>query len=81
MNIISYLHSDGVSVCHRDLNPGNIIINHKNFEGEPELTLIDFNVAKRFKDKRDSSSKLLMITNTGAAAFSSPEIQDGSSYK
>jgi predicted unusual protein kinase regulating ubiquinone biosynthesis (AarF/ABC1/UbiB family) len=55
------------------LNPGNIIIDHKNFEDEPKLTLIDFNVAKRFKDK-NTNMKLLMMTNTGAAAFSSPEI-------
>lgn len=75
------MHSEDVAVCHRDLNPGNLIINHPNFEGEPTLTLIDFNVAKRFRDKRDPSAKLLMITNTGAAAFSSPEIQRGSSYK
>eukprot|EP00347_Sterkiella_histriomuscorum_P014459 403360785 len=79
VQVIEYLHSEKVSVCHRDLNPGNLIINHHNFENEPILTLIDFNVAKRFRDK-DFNNKILMMTNTGAAAFSSPEIQKGSSY-
>ncbi len=50
VNVIEYLHSDKISVCHRDLNPGNILINHVNFENEPMVTLIDFNVAKKFKD-------------------------------
>ena len=70
---MEYLHSDEVSVCHRDLNPGNLIINHKDFKGEPGLQLIDFNVAKRFKD-RITNNPLLMLTNTGAAAFCAPEI-------
>jgi len=51
VNIIKFLHSDNISVCHRDLNPGNLIINHENFESEPALTLIDFNVARKFKDQ------------------------------
>ena len=40
-----------------------------------ELTvkLIDFNVSKRFRDE-DSHVKYLMHTNTGAAAFISPEM-------
>ena len=50
INIIKYLHADNISVCHRDLNPGNII-NHEHFESEPVLTLIDFNVARKFKDQ------------------------------
>lgn len=80
LNIIDYLHSDSVSVCHRDLNPGNILITHPNFENEPKVTLIDFNVARKFKDT-DTNNKLLMMTNTGAAAFVAPEIQKGSSYE
>lgn len=80
VNIIEYLHSDEVSVCHRDLNPSNIMITQESFDVEPFLTLIDFNVARRFKDPQ-TSNKLLMMTNTGAAIFSSPEMNIGSSYK
>ncbi len=38
-----------------------------------DVKLIDFNVSRRFRDE-DTCTKYLMQTNTGAAAFSSPEI-------
>ena len=65
---------------------------------EPKLTLIDFNVSRRFREKfktnmDDSLSKhpsmssespgmkrILMLTHTGAAAYTAPEIQLGYSY-
>lgn len=46
----------------------------------PKVTLIDFNVAKKFKDA-ETGNKLLMLTNTGAAAFSAPEISSNSAYR
>lgn len=64
--------------------------------GKPEaeaddvhITLIDFNVSRRFREKNvnkdgegDSPAmkNLLMLTNTGAAAFTAPEINLGFSY-
>lgn len=56
------------------------------------MTLIDFNVSRRFREKStipleqvttpDSPAlrQLLMLTQTGAAAFTAPEIQMGHSY-
>jgi len=43
--------------------------------GELEVTLIDFNVSKRFRDE-DTCMKILMLTNTGAAAFIAPEVHN-----
>lgn len=41
-----------------------------------KLTLIDFNVAKRFVDP-DSGNPLLMMTNTGTARYQAPEMLGG----
>ena len=48
--------------------------------GELQVKLIDFNVSKRFRDE-DTHIKYLMHTNTGAAAFISPELYKKESYK
>jgi hypothetical protein len=45
-----------------------------------KITLIDFNVSKRFREK-STGNKLLMMTNTGAAAFCAPEIHSNMAYK
>ena len=55
-----------------------------------KITLIDFNVSRRFREKNinkgsveiDSPAmrNILMLTNTGAAAFTAPEINLGYSY-
>lgn len=42
---IQYLHEKGI--CHRDISPNNIIIS-KDQDGKKKMTLIDFNVSKRF---------------------------------
>jgi len=42
-------------------------------DGVPNVKLIDFNVSRRFRDE-ETCTKYLMQTNTGAAAFTSPEI-------
>ncbi len=44
-------------------------------DGRLEVKLIDFNVSRRFRDE-DTSRKYLMQTNTGAAAFTSPEVNN-----
>ena len=49
-------------------------------EQAPQLTLIDFNVARKFRDP-NLNSKLLMLTNTGAPAYVAPEIQENLSYE
>ena len=61
----------------RDINPNNIMINEKLSNDEKlEITLIDFNVSRRFRDD-ETNMRMLMITNTGAAAFTAPEIHNG----
>ena len=42
-------------------------------EQQSELILIDFNVARKFRDP-NSYNKLMMLTNTGAMAYVAPEI-------
>ena len=41
------------------------------------LTLIDFNVAKRFLDP-ETGNPLLLMTNTGTAKYQAPETLSGS---
>lgn len=53
--------------------------NVKKEEGA-DLILIDFNVARKFRDPH-SYNKLMMLTNTGAMAYVAPEIQACSPYK
>jgi serine/threonine protein kinase len=64
-------------VCHRDINPNNIIINYDPAgKDHLKLTVIDFNVSKRFKHPA-SGSPLLMMTNTGTAKYQAPEMLQG----
>lgn len=81
---MEYLHSYEVSVCHRDTNPNNVMITKLarpsgKPDGEPDdikVTLIDFNVSRRFREKNNKLSsgdldspcvrRLLMLTHTGA---------------
>jgi serine/threonine protein kinase len=44
-------------------------------DGALEVKLIDFNVSRRFRDE-ETCTKYLMKTNTGAAAFTSPEVNN-----
>lgn len=158
LNVIEYLSSDEVGVCHRDINPNNIMLDvlpeqesevgvrrvepvsgqspelctdfdantkepcsggqgqpevqHKTNEANQDylkgdkildekqeavdegskikiesrsvqqknrrfkLTLIDFNVAKRFVDQ-DTGNPLRMMTNTGTAKYQAPEMLGG----
>ena len=74
MRIVEYLHSEEVSICHRDININNVMITEDPI-GTLDVKLIDFNVSRRFRDE-DTCTKYLMQTNTGAAAFTSPEVNN-----
>ena len=67
LQALEYLQTMGI--CHRDINPNNIII-----EGE-KLTLIDFNVAKKFGEP--GGNRLMMMTNTGTPKYQAPEMLQG----
>jgi serine/threonine protein kinase len=87
LRAIEYLQSDEVTICHRDLNPNNIMIEKLESESDDpdqyqyKLTIIDFNVAKRFVDQ-DNGNPLKLMTNTGTAKYQAPEMLGGwmSSY-
>ncbi len=51
METVKYLHSENVSICHRDINPNNVMITENPDSQNLEVTLIDFNVSKRFRDE------------------------------
>jgi serine/threonine protein kinase len=80
LSAVEYLHYEEVAVCHRDINPTNVMVTQKEFTDQPHVTLIDFNVARKFKDP-ETNNKLLMMTNTGAFAFTAPEIRQGIAYE
>jgi len=80
-----------VSVCHRDLNPNNVMVSKVNTsdpESEVIVKLIDFNVSRKFRgrnllrstDDSPITKQILMMTQTGAPGFSAPEVQNGCSY-
>jgi serine/threonine protein kinase len=68
LKTMEYLHSEPVSVCHRDTNPNNVMVTHLDILGsggvgsgnfvsssdEVKVTLIDFNVSRRFREKPSS---------------------------
>lgn len=57
------------------------MVREKTAENEdPEIVLIDFNVARRFRDPL-SWNNLLMLTMTGAMAYSAPEMRENGSYE
>lgn len=85
LDAIKYLQSPGIFVCHRDINPNNIIIQKpesidrlEDKENEPtiNLTLIDFNISKHFKDP-ETNNPLKLMTNTGTCKYKAPEILGG----
>jgi serine/threonine protein kinase len=54
VEILRYLHSEDVSVCHRDLNPNNVMITQLDPDdpnSEVAVKLIDFNVSRKFRGK------------------------------
>lgn len=76
LTTIEYLHSDSVSICHRDLTPNNVMITDVE-DNEVKVTLIDFNVASHFRSYDASSfyiAPLIMMTQTGAPSFKAPEV-------
>ena len=71
LSAIDYLQDYEVGVCHRDINPNNVMLDlTEGDEGQRKvkLTLIDFNVAKRFLDP-ETGNPLLLMTNTGTARY------------
>ena len=51
LEVITYLQDEKIGVCHRDINPNNIMVNYDpESKDHLKMTLIDFNVSKRFRD-------------------------------
>mmetsp|Transcript_10109 Transcript_10109/g.15823 ORF Transcript_10109/g.15823 Transcript_10109/m.15823 type:complete len:445 (+) Transcript_10109:2-1336(+) len=67
---MNYLHKEH-RVIHRDVKPGNILVNRKG-----EVKLADFGVCSRPRDERDS----LCATWVGTVTYMSPERIVGNKY-
>jgi calcium-dependent protein kinase len=67
---VQYLHSQNVT--HRDLKPENICF--KRTGSEPELVLVDFGNATKFKEND------LLYEQTGPSLYVAPEVIKGDGY-
>lgn len=63
MEVLDYLHHRSPPIIYRDLKPGNIMIT-----GEEELRLIDFGIARNYKENHQQDTVKL-----GTIGFASPE--------
>jgi serine/threonine protein kinase len=61
-DILAYLHGQNPPIIHRDIKPGNIIIN------DGKITLIDFGISRKFSEKASSDT-----TYIGTREFAPPE--------
>lgn len=81
LSTLDYLQDYEVGVVHRDINPNNIMVDlpisdESDTMRKVKMTLIDFNVAKRFLDT-ETGNPLLLMTNTGTARYQAPEMLTG----
>jgi serine/threonine protein kinase len=53
------------AIIFRDINPNNLMIQTNAVTGEIQIVLIDFNVARRYRDPK-THRKVLCLTTTGA---------------
>ncbi len=61
-DILAYLHGQKPPIIHRDIKPGNIIIN------DGKIMLIDFGISRKYNDKATADT-----TYIGTREFSPPE--------
>ncbi|OPY62227.1 MAG: Serine/threonine-protein kinase PrkC [Pelotomaculum sp. PtaU1.Bin065] len=61
-DILAYLHGQKPPIIHRDIKPGNVIIN------DGKITLIDFGISRKYDDKATTDT-----TYIGTREFSPPE--------
>ena len=67
LSAIAYLHHH--NICHRDLKPENILLKEKN--NIESIKLIDFGIAKVFKDKQFENQP------KGTTMYLAPEVISG----
>ena len=60
--LVSYLHGQTPPVVHRDIKPSNLVLS-----GHGELSLIDFEIARRFNPNSTAGDTLLIATREYAA--------------
>lgn len=65
------MHKKGI--CHRDLNPNNIMITENL-----QIKIIDFSVSKWFTINEQANN---MWTPTGTPAYKAPELYQGGAYQ
>lgn len=63
-DILAYLHSFSPPIIYRDLKPSNIML-----KSEDEIVLVDFGIARTFKEQSDSDTVVL-----GSRGYMAPEL-------
>jgi calcium-dependent protein kinase len=66
---VGYLHQN--RICHRDLKPGNLLLQTKDSSQPSVLKIADFGLARRFQRNRP------LTTQVGTLAFCAPELLKG----
>jgi len=65
LSAINYLQSKDITICHRDINPNNIMVSFAS--EQPHLTLIDFNISTKFTDLTGKPKQ--MLSDCGTALY------------